>query len=720
MTSAVSSAQDHGGASVTVILPVYQTEADLSECLESVCGQTLTDLQIIVVDDASTDDSLAIAQAVASTDKRVEILQQDVNRGPSAARNAGFQRAIGKYVFYLDSDDFIAANALAKLVALAEATTADVTFGRGQVFFENGRFGHSFPPGIRHELRGLDPARFIPYWVFMSAPLGLYKREFLAQHEICFDEDVELGEDRIFLSRCLPQARSISALGEEIYFYRRRKGSLSNYEHMDLARIDQFIRYNQRVGELYAAFPMVRQHYLLTFIVPQIERMVAVAHGGDADELRHICDGIAPVYKGLDMDLLRMPANQMWRPIKLVPRRYMAVVEALSAGNAEQLREAVIELASSHDTPEVVKARKLMATDPLQAMQLAEEETRRTPSNLEAQFVYATALGRLDRATKSISALVKAVEQAPDDPEIHQALCVAYMGRGFYRKAEEAIAHAVKTSPCEARNFRLMARVKLARGKPDAAVSAMRAATKLLPGSANSNATLARFCLEAGRSGDACEILNRMWKKLPDLQQKKQEYWILIGWLVARGEIGCAVFLLFGCPEPGKTSRVLNTRLASVLVDEYWHDLGENAAGRSLALGDALARAHKLLAAARSWSSTLAAAEAEVFSLPDNTDAPRRAAALCRLASSHGRIGLPWAAVRALRYAQELHPRGDQLGPIARRVSVQLERRGEFTAAIECLKVWQVRNPRRGEIQERIDELRSHLQCAALSPQPGD
>lgn len=99
---------------VSVIIPVYNVEPYLSSCLDSVCHQTLRDIEIICINDGSTDRSLDILQSYAERDSRIQVYSQE-NRGPGKARNAGIYRAHGEYIQFVDSDDMLAGAGCAPL-----------------------------------------------------------------------------------------------------------------------------------------------------------------------------------------------------------------------------------------------------------------------------------------------------------------------------------------------------------------------------------------------------------------------------------------------------------------------------------------------------------------------------------------------------------------------------------------------------------------------------
>ena len=110
---------------VSVIIPVYNTAEFLRQCLDSIVNQTLQDIEIICVDDGSTDASLDILHEYASNDSRITILTQQ-NKGAGVARNTGMQIAHGEYLAFFDSDDFFDLRLFEKVTRKADATNADI------------------------------------------------------------------------------------------------------------------------------------------------------------------------------------------------------------------------------------------------------------------------------------------------------------------------------------------------------------------------------------------------------------------------------------------------------------------------------------------------------------------------------------------------------------------------------------------------------------------
>lgn len=129
---------------VTVIVPVFDVESYLEECLTSIVGQSYRQLQIIVVDDGSRDGSLAIARSYARWDRRISVVQQE-NRGLGAARNTGIARASGTYLCFVDSDDVLPVDAIARMVTAIQRSSSDFVVGALTRLSHN---GHTVPSWV--------------------------------------------------------------------------------------------------------------------------------------------------------------------------------------------------------------------------------------------------------------------------------------------------------------------------------------------------------------------------------------------------------------------------------------------------------------------------------------------------------------------------------------------------------------------------------------------
>ena len=119
---------------VSIVIPVYNVEAYLKECVDSAIKQTYKNLEIILVDDGATDSCPEICDVYAQSDKRIKVIHRE-NGGLSAARNTGMDASTGEYIYFLDSDDYIELKAIEKLVNTIETEKADFVFFDGYVFY---------------------------------------------------------------------------------------------------------------------------------------------------------------------------------------------------------------------------------------------------------------------------------------------------------------------------------------------------------------------------------------------------------------------------------------------------------------------------------------------------------------------------------------------------------------------------------------------------------
>ena len=213
---------------ISVIIPVYNVAPYLKRCLDSVAAQTWENLEVWLVDDGSTDGSLALCEARAEQDSRFRVLRQ-ANAGVSAARNRGMDHAAGQYLQFVDGDDFLPPDATENLVRTAAATGADLVVGR----FWRVAGGRAAVRGHIREARVLTrqdyaeemlkaPANFY-YGVLWNK---LYRRSIVEAGHLRCDTGVSWCEDFLFNLEYLRRARLIAACARPVYCYVKRSGSL--------------------------------------------------------------------------------------------------------------------------------------------------------------------------------------------------------------------------------------------------------------------------------------------------------------------------------------------------------------------------------------------------------------------------------------------------------------------------------------------------------------
>ncbi len=221
---------------VSVIIPVYNVEKYLRQNLESVANQTLKDIEIICVDDGSTDSSFEIVKEFAEKDSRFVPVQQ-ANGGAGAARNNGLRRAKGKYLSFLDSDDFFEPNMLEEAYNKAEAIKADfVVFQSDQYFedtneYKNVSWTLRYPEIPPYEPFGRRAMTDNIFKVFVGwAWDKLYNREWVLEHNLWFQEQ-RTSNDMLFVFSAIALSKRIACVEKgKILAHQRRnnKSSLSN------------------------------------------------------------------------------------------------------------------------------------------------------------------------------------------------------------------------------------------------------------------------------------------------------------------------------------------------------------------------------------------------------------------------------------------------------------------------------------------------------------
>lgn len=194
---------------ISVVVPVFRTEAYIEDCVRSLCAQTCRDFEVILVDDGSPDQSAALAEAVLrQSETRYRIIRTE-NRGVSAARNTGLQAAEGEWVVMIDSDDVVSPEFLATYVRMMRGEEDCDVLSTG--FSVCQAANEAFETADLAATRRLSPEEaqraFFDRDVRFLLPTLLLRRSFLKENEIAFDEAVRYSEDVQFIWRCLAYNR---------------------------------------------------------------------------------------------------------------------------------------------------------------------------------------------------------------------------------------------------------------------------------------------------------------------------------------------------------------------------------------------------------------------------------------------------------------------------------------------------------------------------------
>ena len=217
---------------VSVIVPVYNTGNYLSHCLDSILNQTLKEIEIICVDDGSTDNSLSILQKYSEIDNRIIILKQR-NKGGGIARNYGMSIAKGEYLCFLDSDDFFNENLLNETVSVADKTSSDIVIFLFQKYNTTSSIYYKTKYGFkRHNFPNLlfnyhsNPNNF--FQSFNPAPWNkLFRHSFIKKNGLHFQQ-IKRADDLYFTMTSFISAKKIYFLDKSLIYY--RVGMLNNCE----------------------------------------------------------------------------------------------------------------------------------------------------------------------------------------------------------------------------------------------------------------------------------------------------------------------------------------------------------------------------------------------------------------------------------------------------------------------------------------------------------
>ena len=266
------------GAKISIIIPMYNVEDYLAKCLESCIRQTLFDIEIICVDDGSTDSSGKIADTFAQKDRRITVIHRK-NGGLPAARNTGLDAATGQWIMFLDSDDYLSENACERVWVESNGNYLEIMAFSSMIFPEyptaplwykktltvQPYYSRKFDPKTLFYRTGGKP------FVWRQA----YSHEFLKRTGMRFDEDMRYGEDIVFQFEAFPQANFFSFIPDKLYHYRwTRPGSLMEATYKDAGyRVDRHFLAAETITRFWkekgwiSKYPIDFMHWFTDFIL---------------------------------------------------------------------------------------------------------------------------------------------------------------------------------------------------------------------------------------------------------------------------------------------------------------------------------------------------------------------------------------------------------------------------------------------------------------------
>lgn len=243
---------------ISVIVPIYGVEKYLEECIESILGQTYTELEVILIDDGSPDRCGAICDRYAQADSRIIVIHQK-NAGAAAARNAGLRIAAGEYLAFVDGDDYLEPDAYENLMAAMTEYNADIVQGKMRVVYVNGT-------ELLNECDEIACFSTVEYLIHFlkdwTCPLCTEK---LFRHHVLTDIFFEEGhriDDEFFTYRGVMNAKKIVHIPTVVYNYRQRASSvMNNRDTIEKKLQDIFSFLEKRNKDVIGRFPELKTHY---------------------------------------------------------------------------------------------------------------------------------------------------------------------------------------------------------------------------------------------------------------------------------------------------------------------------------------------------------------------------------------------------------------------------------------------------------------------------
>lgn len=277
---------DNSEKKVSVIIPVFNTSKYLNECLDSILNQSLKEIEVLCIDDGSTDCSLKILCEYAKQDARISVLHQE-NSGQAVARNAGVEKAVGEYIYFMDSDDVLKEDALEHLYNRAKEIQLDILYFDAVTIYENENVKECHPEFENCYLRrGVYPKQCSGQEMFVkmkeqkeyrvSPCIQFFRREFLEEENLRFYPGI-VHEDNDFSFRSMLLAKRTGYVNET-YFMRRLRASSTMTSTTKFAHVYGYFKSFLNMIAFVQKFQYPSE---MTYIVyDEIDRMLIAAKNG--------------------------------------------------------------------------------------------------------------------------------------------------------------------------------------------------------------------------------------------------------------------------------------------------------------------------------------------------------------------------------------------------------------------------------------------------------
>lgn len=267
---------------LTAIVLVYNGEPYLENCIQSLVDQTIEGLEILLINDASTDDSLSICRKFERDYNNVFVIDKEKNGGLASSANLGIQLARGEYVILVDNDDFVPSYAYEKLYKKAKEVDADVSIGKANLFAKYQMEMNFLDNFVWKKERVITDINEFPelffdvfYWN------NIIKKDLLIDNNVIMPEEIKIYADRCFTHRVYSHAKKISIITDCVYLWRKRSDSLSRTHHDIKNFIDRMDAYDYDLDYLSGFY----RNYFNTLFRRALIPIKGILHDDDFEKI---------------------------------------------------------------------------------------------------------------------------------------------------------------------------------------------------------------------------------------------------------------------------------------------------------------------------------------------------------------------------------------------------------------------------------------------------
>ena len=324
---------------ISVIIPVFNKARYVRDCLSSLMNSRFLNMEIICVDDCSTDDSRAIIRNIAGQDSRVRLICQEHNQGASVARNNGIRHASGEFLFFLDADDMVIESILNEMISVGKEQGCDIVRGKITGVRDDGRL-HLLAAEpllhdeLKHNVIWQQEESLWYYWYFTA---NIYRTEFIRENCITFPTGIR-NEDPFFLCRCFLNAANITLFPETVYHYR------IGAEQTSKTPSPSFLR-GWSMGNYYLYQLIQNQTKQAQFFKVHFPSLLI--HSANAVKFldRHsafnVLRYVKLIFQNADMGYYKYPDSQPWKRRKHFKKEYVDFLKCIKSREPEGIYDYI-------------------------------------------------------------------------------------------------------------------------------------------------------------------------------------------------------------------------------------------------------------------------------------------------------------------------------------------------------------------------------------------